>query len=120
MATLLMQHIVGVRGFPERFISSLGTLEDGAGQVWGVLPPAPYKGRKSQEISNWMGPHMGNKVSVKYIQEGLKMRKGVPLTNREKRGRNPHENAFLQKNEVGEDHLKLLFPLGRSSRGLTL
>ena len=56
---------IGARGFPERFISSLGTLEDGAGQVWGVLPPAPYKGRKSHEISNWMGPHMGNKVSVK-------------------------------------------------------
>ena len=48
------------------------------------------------------------------------MRKGVPLTNREKRGGNQYENAFLQKNEVGEDHLKLLFPLGRSSRGLTL
>ena len=48
------------------------------------------------------------------------MRKGVPLTNREKRCRNQYENAFLQKNEVGEDHLKLLFPLGRSSRGLTL
>ena len=48
------------------------------------------------------------------------MRKGVPLTNREQRGRNQYENAFLQKNEVGVDHLKLLFPLGRSSRDPTL
>ena len=52
-------------GVPQRDISSLGTLEDGAGQVWGVLPPAPYKGRKFQDISNWMGPHMGNKISLK-------------------------------------------------------
>ena len=48
------------------------------------------------------------------------MRKGVPLTNREKHCRNQYGNAFLQKNEVVEDHLKLLVPLGRSSRGLTL
>ena len=48
------------------------------------------------------------------------MRKGGPLTNREKRGRNQYENAFLQKSEVVEDHLKLLFPLGRSSRDPTL
>ena len=27
---------------------------------------------------------------------------------------------FCKKTQVGEDHLKLLFPLGRSSRGLTL
>ena len=38
------------------------------------------------------------------------MRKGVPLTNREKCGRNTYKNAFLQKNQVEEDHLKLLFP----------
>ncbi len=48
------------------------------------------------------------------------MRKGGPLTNREKRGRNQYENVFLQKSEVVEDHLKLLFPLGRSSRDPTL
>ena len=48
------------------------------------------------------------------------MRKGGPLMNREKRGRNLYENAFLQKHEVVEDHLKLLFPLGRSSRDPTL
>ena len=48
------------------------------------------------------------------------MRKGCPLTNREKRCRNQYENAFLQKSEVVEDHLKLLFPLGRSSRDPTL
>ena len=48
------------------------------------------------------------------------MRKGGPSTNREKRCRNPYENAFLQKNEVVEDHLKLLFPLDRSSRDPTL
>ena len=46
------------------------------------------------------------------------MRKGGPLTNREKRGRNQCENAFLQKSEVVED--KLLFSLGRSSRDPTL
>ena len=38
------------------------------------------------------------------------MRKGVPLTNREKRDRNQYENAFLENYQVGEDHLKLLFP----------
>ena len=48
------------------------------------------------------------------------MRKGGPLTNREKRGRNQYEHVFLQNNEVVEDHLKLLFPLGRSSRDPTL
>ena len=48
------------------------------------------------------------------------MRKGVPLTNREKRGRNPYKNAFLEKKKLEDDHLKLLFPLGRSSRGLIL
>ena len=48
------------------------------------------------------------------------MRKGVPLTNRETRGRNQYENEFLQTNEVVEDRLKLLFPLGRSSRDPTL
>ena len=48
------------------------------------------------------------------------MRKEVPLTNREQRGRNQYENAFLQKSEVVEDHLKLLLPLGRSSRDPTL
>ena len=39
----LYLHIIGVRGSPEWDISSLGTLEDGAGQVWGVLPPAPSR-----------------------------------------------------------------------------
>ena len=48
------------------------------------------------------------------------MRKGVPLTNQEKRGRTNTKIPFCKTNEVGEDHLKLLFPLGRSSRGLTL
>ena len=82
------------------------------------------QGRKSQDISYLDGTRHGvlvwNKVSVKWIPEGLKMRKGGPLTNREKRGRNQYENAFLQKSEVVEDHLKLLFPLGRSSRDPTL
>ena len=48
------------------------------------------------------------------------MRKGGRLTNREKRGGNLYGNAFLKKSEVVEDHLKLLFPLGRSSRDPTL
>ena len=59
----------GVRKYIYIYISEWGVSPNGyfipahvgagAGQVWRILPPAPYKGRKSQDISYLDGPDMG-------------------------------------------------------------
>ena len=46
-------------GFPRTGYFIPAHVGAGAGQVWRILPPAPYKGRKSQDISYLDGPDMG-------------------------------------------------------------
>ena len=46
-------------GFPRTGYFIPAHVGAGAGQVWGVLPPALFQGRKSQEISSLDGTRHG-------------------------------------------------------------